>query len=119
MSSTLISFRLPSEIYDALVAEKQPGESDGTAAIRLLSERLGFTPRAKGYAEFVTTEQVLLLIEIEVANRTSNLAALLADTRNQLEELKATCVPKVRQARARTTRISSDKKLTKVSAKNP
>ena len=118
MSSTLISFRLPAEIYDALIAEKEPGESDGTAAIRLLAERLGFTPRAKGYTQSLDTEKIQELIQIEVTRQNSNLLALLTDTRNQLEELKVTCVPKVRQAKTPTTRASSGKKLTKDLSKN-
>ena len=119
MSSTLISFRLPAEIYDALIAEKEPGESDGTAAIRLLAERLGYTPKAKGYTQSLDTDKIQELVQDEVTRQTSNLAALLTDTRNQLEELKASCVPKVRQPKATTTRVSSGKKLTKVSDKNP
>jgi len=137
MTSTLISFRLPAEIYDALIAEKEPGESDGTAAIRLLAERLGYTPKAKGYTQSLDTDKIQELVQDEVTRQTSNLAALLTDTRNQLEELKSSCVPKVRQPKATTTRVSSGnvpkvrqpkatttrvssgKKLTKVSDKNP
>ncbi len=118
MTSTLISFRLPAEIYDALIAEKELGESDGTAAIRLLAERLGYTPKVKGYTQSLDTEKIQELVEIEVSRQTSNLAALLTDTRNQLEELKNSCVPKVRQPRTQTTKSSSGRKLTKVSAKN-
>ena len=118
MSSILISFRLPTEIYDALIAEKEPGESDGTAAVRLLAERLGYTPKSKGYVQSLDTDKIQELIEIEVSKQTSNLAALLTDTRNQLEELKVTCVPKVRQAKTQASRASSGKKLTKDLSKN-
>ncbi len=118
MTSTLISFRLPAEIYDALIAEKESGESDGTAAIRLLAERLGFTPKAKSYVQSLDTEKIQELIQIEVERQNSNLVALLTDTRNQLEELKLNCVPKVRQSRTQTPKASSSKKLTKDLPKN-
>lgn len=118
MASSVISFRLPTEIYDALVAEKQPGESDGTAAIRLLSERLGFTPRAAGYSETLTLDKAEELIALEVDKRYSNLTNILSDTRNQLEELqKEVAALKAPAKKTLTPRTSSGRKLTKDSTK--
>ncbi len=119
MGSTLISFRLPDEIYSALIAEKEHGESDGVAAIRLLGERLGVVSKAKGYVEIPTMEKIQELIEVEVARQNSNLVALLTDTRNQLEDIRSGCLPKVSQPKATTAKkSSSSRKLTKISDKN-
>lgn len=119
MASSVISFRLPTEIYDALIAEKQPGESDGTAAIRLLGERLGYIPKAAGYIETLTVEKAEELIAIAVNQRYENLSNILADTRQQLENLqKEVAALKAPTKKPSTPRTSSGRKLTKDSAKN-
>jgi hypothetical protein len=120
MASTVISFRLPQELYDALLDEKQPGESDGTAAIRLLGERLGYIPKATGYIETLTVEQAKEMIALEVDRRYTHLVNTINDmndrTRALEEQVAALKAPAKRPS---TTRASSGKKLTKDSAKNP
>lgn len=119
MASTVISFRLPTEVYEALLISKQSGESDGTAAVRLLSERLGYIPKATGYIETLTVEQAEEMIATEVDRRCENLVNSYTDICSRIERLEAALATlKAAAKKTSTTRTSSGRKLTKDSAKN-
>ena len=120
MASSVISFRLPQEVYEALLEAKQPGESDGTAAVRLLSERLGYIPKAAGYIETLTVEQAEEIIANEVDRRYENLANIINDMNNRMQTVEGELAAlKAAANKPSTPKTSSGRKLTKVSAKNP
>jgi proteasome assembly chaperone (PAC2) family protein len=120
MASTVISFRLPQELYEALLAEKQLGESDGTAAIRLLGERLGYIAKATGYIETLTVEKAEEMIAVEVDRRLENVVNTVNELLHKMEALEAELTAlKAPVKKPSTPRTSSGRKLTKDSTKNP
>ena len=118
MASTVISFRLPDDIYQALLSEKQPGESDGTAAIRLLSERLGYIPKAAGYIETLSVQQAEEMIANEVDRRYKSLIDIINDMNDRTKAVEGELAAlKAAANKPSVPRTSSGRKLTKDSVK--